>query len=232
MAPHGGHRCAFFTLFGTLAMGHPGFPKAMRGCCKTCWSSVERSRPPPPPRCIRREGTSEAVPEAVRQAVGGSCQTGRGQLLSVTNATQTVRETVAGHRLGALEGGGWYLLLFECILASPPSAPPPPPVPIPAVLLRSAESDGRRQHVTLRSGGQEDSPTASSEYRLSVPCFGAVAPPFFLFGPLHPTWKGLSDRPQISAGFRPFDGVCRVRCCESVSVLVPQDISGTEGVCA
>ena len=36
--------------------------------------------------CIRREGTSEAAPEAVRQAVGGGCQSGRGRLLSVTNA--------------------------------------------------------------------------------------------------------------------------------------------------
>ena len=29
----------------------------------------------------RREGTSEAVPEAVRQAVGGGCQSGWGRLL-------------------------------------------------------------------------------------------------------------------------------------------------------
>ena len=35
--------------------------------------------------CIRRGGTSEAAPEAVRQAVGGGCQSGRGQLLSVTD---------------------------------------------------------------------------------------------------------------------------------------------------
>ena len=30
--------------------------------------------PPPPQGCIRRGGASEAVPEAVRQAVGGGCQ--------------------------------------------------------------------------------------------------------------------------------------------------------------
>ena len=38
---------------------------------------------------IRSEGTSEAAPEAVRQAVGGGCQSGWGQLLSVTNAIDT-----------------------------------------------------------------------------------------------------------------------------------------------
>ena len=38
--------------------------------------------------CIRREGTSKAVPEAVAQAVGGGCQSGWGRLLSVTNAIE------------------------------------------------------------------------------------------------------------------------------------------------
>ena len=38
--------------------------------------------------CIRREGTAEAAPEAVRQAVGGGCQSGWGRLLSVTNAIE------------------------------------------------------------------------------------------------------------------------------------------------
>ena len=38
--------------------------------------------------CIRREGASEAAPEAVRQAVGGGCQSGWGRLLSVTNAIE------------------------------------------------------------------------------------------------------------------------------------------------
>ena len=35
--------------------------------------------------CIRREGTSEVVPEAVGQAVGGGCQSGWGRVLSVAN---------------------------------------------------------------------------------------------------------------------------------------------------
>ena len=38
--------------------------------------------------CMRREGTSEAAPEAVRQAVGGGCRSGWGRLLSVENATE------------------------------------------------------------------------------------------------------------------------------------------------
>ena len=55
---------------------------------------------------MRREGTSEGGPEAVRQAVGGGCQSGRKRLLSVTNTKVAFAErgTVAGHRLGALEG--------------------------------------------------------------------------------------------------------------------------------
>ena len=37
---------------------------------------------------IRGEGISKAAPEAVRQAVGGGCQSGWGRLLSVTNAIE------------------------------------------------------------------------------------------------------------------------------------------------
>ena len=37
---------------------------------------------------MRREGTAQAAPEAVRQAVGGGCQSGWGRLLSVTNAIE------------------------------------------------------------------------------------------------------------------------------------------------
>ena len=38
--------------------------------------------------CIRREGASEAAPQAVRQAVGGGCQSGWGRVLSVTNTVE------------------------------------------------------------------------------------------------------------------------------------------------
>ena len=38
--------------------------------------------------CLGREGTSEAAPEAVRQADGGGCQSGWRRLLSVTNAVE------------------------------------------------------------------------------------------------------------------------------------------------
>ena len=38
--------------------------------------------------CIRREGATEAAPEAVTQAVGGGCRSGWGRLLSVTNAIE------------------------------------------------------------------------------------------------------------------------------------------------
>ena len=64
--------------------------------------------------CIRREGTSEAAPEAVSQAVGGGCRSGGGRLLSVTNAIEagTWRQ---GGRLGALEGCGLGAPPFQCI---------------------------------------------------------------------------------------------------------------------
>ena len=58
---------------------------------------------------FRRDGTSEAAPEAVRSAVGGGSKAVRGgfcQLQMPVKLAVAVRETVAGHRLGALERGG------------------------------------------------------------------------------------------------------------------------------
>ena len=56
--------------------------------------------------CIRRAGTAEAAPEAARQAVGGDCQSGWGRLQMPLRLALAVRETVAGHKLGALEQVG------------------------------------------------------------------------------------------------------------------------------
>ena len=70
------------------------------------------------PGCVRREGTSEAAPEAVGQAVGGGCQSGWGRLLSVTNAIETgtwrqgdSSQALAGHP----GGGGGVTPPFQCI---------------------------------------------------------------------------------------------------------------------
>ena len=52
---------------------------------------------------MRREGTSEAAPEAVRRAVRGGCRSGWGRLLSVTNAMQTGTWRHGGQWLGI----GW-----------------------------------------------------------------------------------------------------------------------------
>ena len=41
-----------------------------------------------PRDALEGEGTSEAAPVAVRQAVGGGCRSGWGRLLSVTNAIE------------------------------------------------------------------------------------------------------------------------------------------------
>ena len=66
--------------------------------------------------CIRREGTSEAAPEAVKQAVGGGCRSGWGRLLSVTNAIEagTWRQGDSGWAQAG--GAGWGdLPPFQCI---------------------------------------------------------------------------------------------------------------------
>ena len=48
-----------------------------------------RHQAPPPPRgCITKEEASKVAPEAVRQEVGGGCQSGWGRLLLVTNAIE------------------------------------------------------------------------------------------------------------------------------------------------
>ena len=56
--------------------------------CGLCRSPFVRTCHSRGQGCIRREGASEAEREAVRQAVGGGCQSGWGRLLSVTNATE------------------------------------------------------------------------------------------------------------------------------------------------
>ena len=74
---------------------------------------------PPPHRCIRREGALEAVPGAARQAVGG----GYCRFPTPLKPALAVRETVAGHQLGSLDGG---LPPFQCIPTplSPSDRPP------------------------------------------------------------------------------------------------------------
>ena len=75
----------------------------------TCLDSSQRGAKQ---GCIRRKGTSKVVPEAVGQAVGGGCQRGWGQLLSVTNAIEagTWRWGDSGWaKVGRPGGGGGSL---------------------------------------------------------------------------------------------------------------------------
>ena len=75
-----------------------------------------------PPRCSRRDGTSEAAPEAGRQAVGGGCRSGWGRLLSVTNANET--GTWGGGDSSWAPWKGGYLPpppMHPCPTPSPPS---------------------------------------------------------------------------------------------------------------
>ena len=78
--------------------------------------------------CVRREGPSEAAPEAVRQAVGGGCQSGWGRLLSVTNAVEVgaCRQGDSGWALaGRPRGGGGGLAPLRSnasLFVGPPSS--------------------------------------------------------------------------------------------------------------
>ena len=74
--------------------------------------------PPPAQGCNRREGVPELAPGAVTRAVGG----GYCRLQMPVNRAPAARDTVAGQRLGALEGlgargGGGGLAPFQCIPA-------------------------------------------------------------------------------------------------------------------
>ena len=68
---------------------------------------------------IRREGTSEAAPEAVRQAVGGGCQGGWGAV-TVGYKCHRSRHLASGGRWLGIgwapwgAGGGGYLPPFQC----------------------------------------------------------------------------------------------------------------------
>ena len=78
--------------------------------------------PPLRKGCIRRESTSGAALEAVRRAVGGAEAVGGGycRLQMPLRPALGVRGTVAGHRLGPLEGGG-----VPTPLVLHPRPPPP-----------------------------------------------------------------------------------------------------------
>ena len=92
---------------------------------------------------MRREGTSEAAPEAVRQAVGGLSKRvwgGYCRLQTPLKLALAVRGTVAGHRLGALEDGGGGV---------PPPAPLTPPRP-----QRSAGAPGLLKDEPLEEEDQ------------------------------------------------------------------------------
>ena len=62
--------------------------------------------------CIGREAASDGAPKAVRQAVGGGCQSGWGRLLSVTNAVpaDTCRQ----------DNCSWAMCLEPCRGVTPP----------------------------------------------------------------------------------------------------------------
>ena len=82
---------------------------------------------------MTREGTTEAAPAAVRQAVEGGCQSGWGRLLSVMNTIEagTCHQGDSGWasagRPGGGGGGGWHkalvvgsVSLWRRLLASRP----------------------------------------------------------------------------------------------------------------
>ena len=90
--------------------------------------------------CLRRDGASEAAPDAVRQAVGGVFQSGWGRLLSVTNAigAGTCGRGGSGRaQAGRPEGGG----VTSPLPMHPCHCHPVPPTAVP--LLSLPEGCGR-----------------------------------------------------------------------------------------
>ena len=73
---------------------------------------------PPAPGMLGRAGAREEVPKAVRQAVGGGCQSGWRRLLAVTNAIE-VGTCCQGDSGWAWGGGG--SLPSNASLPAPPS---------------------------------------------------------------------------------------------------------------
>ena len=115
-----------------------------------------------PQGCIRREGTPEAAPGAVRQAVGGGGQSGWGRLLSVTNAIEagTCRQgDTCWASAGRPGGGRGGLPPFQCIPGAPPPqsarAPPPPPAHVrtPGGTMRRTPSASRAPPPPPRAHG-------------------------------------------------------------------------------
>ena len=98
--------------------------------------------------CIRREGTSEAAPETLRQAVGG----GHCPLQMPLKLAPAVEETVARRGLGALEGGSYAIQPWPVA-----NHLPPPTAPCPTITLNTPPTLHMRHAVVLPS-----SPLANS----------------------------------------------------------------------
>ena len=122
--------------------------------------------------CIRGEGTAEAAPEAVRQAVGGGCPSGRGQLLPVTNAIEagTWRQGDSGWAwVGHPEGGkvtcppsnaslgGCPTALNTRCAEAAPGAQTCPSLPITSPSL-GVDAQGGRGVESMRNGGRAHAP--------------------------------------------------------------------------
>ena len=139
------------VTFGQFADAHPLPPPRPRGplhenCVKRSTNALSGPNASFRPVChcagggggqgwIRREGTCEAAPEAVRQAVGRGCQSGWGRLPSVTNAIEagSCRQGDSGWALAGRPGGGWGgvpppLPMHHCgVTALAQVCPCPPP---------------------------------------------------------------------------------------------------------
>ena len=141
---------------------------------------------PPAQGSIGREGTSEAAPkrlgrrlEEVAKAVGG----GYCRLQMPLRLALGVRGTVAGRRLGALEGGGVPSPPFQCIPAPAPHPPhnrdivitrachgrrgkggvcPPLPPPKKKILLRTSYGTRRTNPGPPEKGSGRGSPIPTS----------------------------------------------------------------------
>ena len=139
-------------------------------------------QPPPPQGGTRREGTSEVASEAVRQAVGGGCQSGWGRLLSVTNAIEAGTWCQGDCGLSI----GWALWTGEGGAKAPPLPMHPCHPPLPRACSHGT-CFPRHPHGAAgadHGSGKEDMGNTvsvglrrASAQKVCLPCRVSVPPP-------------------------------------------------------
>ena len=121
-----------------------------------------------------RGGLDRPLEDVAKAVAGGSCQ-----LQMPLKLTLAVRETVAGHRLGALKGGGGYLPFFKYIPGGAEYVQDIVPLEHPP---GSCKRRNGRQRTKARKGREGRVPSRLREYAgwyFQVPGRGGSTHPLF-----------------------------------------------------